>query len=570
MWETNLFAHDPATRRRRWVTNAPTAPTLGGAIAHAERLARTQPDLLVGWAGAAERLDGESDDAWVARWFGASAGRAVLTFAVPDDDFAARFNTAHDAAVAAGRTAVSGSADDPVAVRRDTQTVALEPDGPDQLGLFDQPFDWDAPVPAEVVDPGGQPISPPPSLHGADWRPPVDVDTWPVPSPVADRVASNLAALEVLERIGSEDRPATAAEQEILAGWSSWGAAPEMFSDNPGDALAPAQQRLRGLLNETEWAAAARTTINAHYTDPAIVTEAWRILERLGFSGGRVLEPGCGSGNFIGFAPPAAEMVGVELDPTTARVAAALYPSAHIRPEGFEKTRMAEGTFSAVVGNVPFGKVTLHDPAYNGGRHSIHNHFIIKALRLTAPGGLVAVVTSRYTLDARSPAARREMARYGDLVGAIRLPTGAHRRIAGTEVVTDLLVLRRHDGNPVRDPTEWERTVDAEVDGGTVRVNQYFMDHPEMVVGTLYAGRGMYGDDELMVRAPQGRRAWADVLAGTADHLIVAGLEAGLTSDPKPPAATPPLVDAQRLTGARDLKVTGPGQPLRKIGRAHV
>ena len=108
MWETNLFAHDPATRRRRWVTNAPTAPTLGGAIAHAERLARTQPDLLVGWAGAAERLDGESDDAWVARWFGASAGRAVLTFAVADDDFASRFNTAHDAAVAAGRTAVAG------------------------------------------------------------------------------------------------------------------------------------------------------------------------------------------------------------------------------------------------------------------------------------------------------------------------------------------------------------------------------------------------------------------------------------------------------------------------------
>jgi len=555
VWETNLFAHDPATHRRRWVTNAPSAATLGGAVAHAERLARTQSDLLVGWAGAEVRLDGESDDAWVARWFGSSAGRAVLTFAVPDEDFAARFNTAHDTAVAGGRAAVPGSPDDPVAVHRDTQTVTIESDGPDQLGLFDQPFDWDAPVPAEVVDPGGQPISPPTSPHGADWHPPVDVDAWPVPSLVADRVASNLAALEVLEAIASEDRPATADEQQVLAGWSSWGAAPEMFSDDPGDGLALAQQRLRGLLDETEWAAAARTTINAHYTDPAIVSETWRILERLGFAGGRVLEPGCGSGNFIGFAPAAAEMVGVELDPTTARVAAALYPSAQIRSEGFEKTRMAEGSFHATVGNVPFGKVALHDPAYNGGRHSIHNHFIIKALRLTAPGGLVAVVTSRYTLDAQSPGARREMARYGDLVGAIRLPTGAHRRIAGTEVVTDLLVLRRHDGNPVRDAAEWERTVDVEVDGGTVRMNQYFADRPEMVVGTLYAGRGMYGDAELMVRAPEGRRAWAAGLSGAADHLIVAGLEAGLISDPEPTEVAAPLVDAQRLTGGRDLKV---------------
>jgi N12 class adenine-specific DNA methylase len=247
-------------------------------------------------------------------------------------------------------------------------------------------------------------------------------------------------------------------------------------------------------------------------------------------------------------------MVGVELDPTTARIAGALYPSSHIRAEGFEKTRMAEGSFAATVGNVPFGKVTLHDPAYNGGRHSIHNHFIIKSLRLTAPGGLVAVVTSRYTLDAQSPAARREMARYGDLVGAIRLPSGAHRRVAGTEVVTDLLVLRRHDGNAVTEASGWERTVDAEVDGGTVRVNQYFADHPEMVVGTLYAGRGMYGDDELMVRAPEGRRAWAAALAETADHLIVAGLEAGLTSDPKPVESTATLVAADRLTGTRDLK----------------
>lgn len=551
-WETNLYEFDGPVRR--WATNAPSAPTLGQALAHAERLARTQSDLSVSWAPMV-RLDDESDEAWVARWFGSSAGRAVLTFDA-DAAFYDAYNDAFDAAVAAGRVAVPGAAEDPVAVRRDAaRRAAIEATAPAQLGLFDL-GGWDAPVPAEVVDPGGQPVTIPPSAAPAtDWRPPEAIDAWPVPTRPADRIAANLAAIDVLEALAAEDRPATSAEQETLAAWSSWGAAPGMFATTSGDDLEAQRTRLRALLSETELAAAARTVINAHYTDPVIVTETWRIIEQLGFTGGRVLEPGCGSGNFIGFAPAAAEMVGVELDPTTARVAAALYPSASIRTEGFEQTRLREGTFAAAVGNVPFGKVALHDPAFNASKHSIHNHFIIKALRLTAPGGLVALVTSRYTLDAQSPAARREIAAYGDLVGAIRLPSGAHRRVAGTEVVTDLLVLRRHDGHPRSDPGEWERTVDVAVEGGTVRMNAYFAAHPEMVVGDLYAGRGMYGADELMVRAASGERAWVPALTAAADRVIVTGLAAGLTSTPAVSEAREPLIDARRLVSDRDLKV---------------
>ncbi len=178
-------------------------------------------------------------------------------------------------------------------------------------------------------------------------------------------------------------------------------------------------------------AAAARTTVNAHYTDAAYVQAIWDALGELGFTGGRVLEPGCGSGTFIGLAPPGADMVGVELDPTTAAIARALYPNAQVLAESFADTRIPEGSFDAVVGNVPFADVVFIDPAHNPSKLSIHNHFIVKSLHLVRPGGLVAVITSRYTMDAHNPAARREIAALADLVGAVRLP-GAPTRAAGT------------------------------------------------------------------------------------------------------------------------------------------
>jgi N12 class adenine-specific DNA methylase len=306
--------------------------------------------------------------------------------------------------------------------------------------------------------------------------------------------------LSVLRTLRREERPAIPAEQAILARWSGWGAVPEVFDDGRAE-FAWARGQLAGLLSPAELAAARRTTINAHYTDAALVQAIWDGARKLGFTGGRVLEPGCGSGSFIAFAPSGAHITGVELDPVTARVAAVLHPAAQIVPESFADTRDADGSFDLAIGNVPFGQAVLHDRRHNPAGHSIHNHFIVKSLRLVRPGGLVMVLTSRYTMDARNPAARREIASLADLAGALRLPGGAHQRAAGTSVVTDLLILRRREPGREPDATAWERARITELDGAQVPVGEYFLDHPEAVLGQLGAVNGAYRADDLVVRA---------------------------------------------------------------------
>ncbi len=259
---------------------------------------------------------------------------------------------------------------------------------------------------------------------------------------------------------------------------------------------------MASLLTPPELAAAARSTLNAHYTDAALAQAIWSAATQLGFEGGQVLEPGCGSGNFIGFSPATAQMTGVELEPITAGIAAVLYPSARIVQGSFATARLPEASFDLVIGNVPFGDLVLHDPRHNRLGHSIHNHFIVKSLALTRPGGLVLLLTSRYTMDARNPAARREIAALADLVGALRLPSGAHQRAAGTRVVTDLLILRRREPDRAPDPTPWEGSRLTELDGAQVRINEYFLAHPGAVLGTLGAVHGAYRADDLMVTAP--------------------------------------------------------------------
>jgi predicted RNA methylase len=234
------------------------------------------------------------------------------------------------------------------------------------------------------------------------------------------RIRANLDAIRTLRTVQAEARPATEAEQRVMARWSGWGAVPAAL-DPHNDKYASVRDELATLLDEAELAAARRTTLNAHYTDAALVEAIWQGLGRLGLTGRRVLEPGCGSGNFIGLAPDGVAMVGVELDPTTAAIAAHLYPQVQIVAESFADTRAREGSFDAAVGNVPFGSVRLHDKRHNSAGHAIHNHFIIKSLRLVRPGGLVAVITSAYTMDAANPGARREMQQLADLVGAVRL-----------------------------------------------------------------------------------------------------------------------------------------------------
>ncbi len=326
----------------------------------------------------------------------------------------------------------------------------------------------------------------------------------------------------------------------MLARWSSWGAIPQVFDENNKEWEAEREQ-LRSLLNAGQWAAARRTTLNAHYTDPAYVREIWTAVSDLGLSEGEVIEPGAGSGTFIGMAPVAMNMTGIELDPISASIARALYPKAAVRTESFADTRLPRGGADATVGNVPFGDIVLHDPEFNPGRHSIHNHFIIKSLALTRPGGVVAVLTSRYTMDAASSAARREMNAMGDLIGAVRLPTGAHQRAAGTEAVTDLVILRRRmPGEPKRD-TSWETVTPIHVDDQNIKINSYFQMNPEHVLGEFHLRHGMYGQDTLQVQLADQDRPTHELLAERLASIVAEAHRQGLTVTERAPQlqATP-------------------------------
>jgi N12 class adenine-specific DNA methylase len=314
--------------------------------------------------------------------------------------------------------------------------------------------------------------------------------------------------------------------------------------DDERDDLAGARSTARRLLGTEEaWSAARRTTLNAHYTSAEVVTEVWRAVQRLGLSGGRVLEPGCGSGNFIGFAPEGLDLVGVELDPTTASVARHLYGArALVVNSRFEDYHAPEASFDAAIGNVPFAKVTPHDPRHNRHRLALHNYFIAKSLHLVAPGGTVALLTSRYTLDARNPAGRRVLHGLGDLVGAVRLPARAFAASSGTDVVCDLLVLRRraHD-EPAGPNPMWLRAVpfgDVGPDGEPVWVNEWIVEHPEFVAGTLSVDRGMYREHELTVTSGG---ELAPRLAAALDLVVSRGLDRGLSHAPVRSEAPAPI-----------------------------
>jgi N12 class adenine-specific DNA methylase len=337
------------------------------------------------------------------------------------------------------------------------------------------------------------------------------------------KVAANLAALRLLGELQAEDRSPTAGELAVLARWAGWGATSGVF-DPARDEYEPARAELRELVGEDGYRAAERTTLNAHYTDAGLVRVIWDAIEALGLAdtAGRVLEPGCGAGVFLGMAPAAArELVGVELDPSTAAIAAALYPGARVRTESFADSRLPANHFDLVIGNVPFADVVLHDRLHNPGRHSLHNHFILKSLALTRPGGVVAVITSHWTMDATNPAARREMAALADLVTAVRLPGSAHLRAAGTTVVSDLLVLRRRaPDEPPADATGWETTaaIAHPADGTPVPVNRYFLDHPELVIGELGTRPGRFGPELAVTYSGPDHLALRDRLQATLPH----------------------------------------------------
>ena len=362
------------------------------------------------------------------------------------------------------------------------------------------------------------------------------------------RLQANLAAIRVVKTLQAQSRPATADEQKILSGWSGWGAVAQVFPRKTGEASRfPAEhQELQALLTGEEYEAARLTVVNAHYTSPAIARAMWDGLAAFGFGGGEVLEPGCGAGTFVGLAPPGAAMVGIELDPITAQVAAALYPNARIRCESFVDTADPEGSFDAAIGNVPFGSFHHRDVRYNPVRkHPIHTHFILKAAGLTRRGGLVALITSRHTMDstgADAVEARRRLAAVGELVAAVRLPAAAHRRTAGTTVVTDVLVIRRFGEGEQRPDGEpaWVQTVPVEVDGQQVSINQHFVSNPDMVLGSL-AIHGAYRAEDLDVVAEPG----TDVAAALGDALARAAAARSPETAPQSAPPPPPAAEAQ-------------------------
>jgi SAM-dependent methyltransferase len=352
------------------------------------------------------------------------------------------------------------------------------------------------------------------------WR--VDSAGQPTPSGALARIEANLAALEVVKNLEGQKRAATREEQAVLAQWSSWGAVPQIFNENTR--YAEQRTRLRALLSDSEWNAASRTTINAHYTQPSYVAAMWQGLVGLGFTEGTVLEPGCGSGTFISLAPPGAHMLGVELDPITAAITRHLNPTADIRTESFADTRLSRQV-DAVVGNVPFADVRLHDPVYNMAKLTMHNHFIAKSLALTKPGGIVAVLTSKYTMDSKNPAARREIAQLGELVGAVRFPTGAHARTAGTDVITDLLVLRRRTEPAPETPANWERATGVMLNDHEILVNNYFQENSAQVLGLMAMRKGQFGP-ELEVSGPV---PTPENLLAAVQRVVTHGQNKGLT-----------------------------------------
>ena len=376
------------------------------------------------------------------------------------------------------------------------------------------------------------------------------------PAAAAERVAHNLTVIRLLHDLRERRAAPTDSEREVLMRWAGWGAVPELFDPTVARYSAQREDLLR-LVGPDGYAAARRSTINAHYTHPLIADAIWRLAERLGFPGGRVLEPGCGAGVFLARAPEGLSLTGVEVDPTTAAVAQTLYPHATICTSSFADVRgLADATFDLVIGNVPFGDVVLYDPVHNKGKHSIHNHFLIKSLMLLRACGLLVALTSRFTLDSQSDRARVEMHELGELLAAVRLPAGAHRRVAGTDALTDLLVLRRRDGASVKETAPWVTSTPVQIDGEEALLNRYFAEHPEHIAGSLTFGDGPY-TRELSVEGDISAEAVSEMILAVAETLAPAA-QAALATEPVA-ISEPPPVDLGEQWDGHIVTVAGGG-----------
>ena len=306
-----------------------------------------------------------------------------------------------------------------------------------------------------------------------------------------EKFRQNIEAIRTLEKIEGENRLATPEEQEILAKYVGWGGLSDAFDETKAN-WAAEYQELKGLLSEEEYNSARESTLNAHYTSSVIIQAIYDALEKMGYSKGNLLEPAMGTGNFFGMLPQSMQesrLYGVELDGLTGRIANQLYPKADIKITGFEKTDYPNDFFDAAVGNVPFGQYKVADRQYDKNNFLVHDYFFAKTLDKVRPGGVIAFVTSKGTMDKKNPEVRKYLAQRAELLGAIRLPNTAFQENAGTEVTSDILFLKKRDRLMNIEP-DWVYL--TENDDG-IAMNQYFADHPEMVMGKMEMVSGAYG-----------------------------------------------------------------------------
>ncbi|MFF0698458.1 SNF2-related protein [Streptomyces tendae] len=376
------------------------------------------------------------------------------------------------------------------------------------------------------------------------------------------RAAANVEAIRVLKTLQAENRPATDEEKRILARWSGWGSVPIIFANEP-NAKEPRYQQggtregkfekdherwseysdirseLQRVLTPVEFRQASRGVLSMHYTPQPIAEAMWEGLRSFGFDRGDVLEAGSGAGTFFGVAPDGARLTGVELDPTTARIAQAIYPHANVLNESFAETDARPGTFDAAIGNVPFAQIPFDDKRYPA--ENLHNGFITKEIALVRPGGITAVITSRQTLDSKGDKARRKMAQYGDLLGAVRLPSGVFND-AGTGVTTDVLVFRRREDGTEPADTSWLDAPERDINGTPHHINAYFDEHPEHILGTLTTASTQYGPQPTVKGDPAKA---AEQLRAALDDIATKAKADGRGYEPHPDRDDRPPVQLQ-------------------------
>ena len=308
-----------------------------------------------------------------------------------------------------------------------------------------------------------------------------------------ERYQHNIAAIRLLKQLEAENRLATSDEQSILAEYVGWGGLADCFEEKSNH-----YAELKGLLTEDEYDAARKSTLTAFYTPPVVIRSIYEALGNLGFQTGNILEPACGIGNFMGLLPDSMQgsrLYGVELDSISGRIAQQLYQKNSIAVQGYEKTNLPDSFFDAAIGNVPFGQFKLPDKRYDKLNFSIHDYFFAKTLDKVRPGGVIAFVTSSFTMDKQNPTVRKYIAQRADLLGAIRLPNNTFKAAAGTEVTSDILFLQKRDSLVDIQP-DW---VHLNIDENGVRMNQYFVDHPDMILGEMKEVSGPYGPKSACV-----------------------------------------------------------------------